>query len=209
MISNNLNSHDDLFEVLEGYAAATPDGNEKSILDQWIEEHPMYAQDLMEFAANREMLAYRSSEGFESEDRKQEYIRRSISTYNRFVESSRGKNFSALKSIIKRAAELDLKKNELTQRLGISITLLNSLENRAIDYSSIPKAFLVRVSEVIQVHLDSVAAFFQLPRVGAEFHKNHTRPDELKTVNFYDAVKADYGLTEEQKKHLLSITSEQ
>lgn len=205
MISNNQNSHDDILEILEGYAAATPNGNDRNILEKWCEEHPAYAEDLIEFAANREMLAYPNRPEFESEERKREYIRRSLDTYHRFMDTRLSDRVTNLRSIIKRAAELELKKKDLIYRLGISPSILDSLESRSIEFASIPKQFLSRISEILQVKYEEVSVYLQQPILAAEFHKNHTRPENVRAVSFSDAISKDLMLSDGQKSELLSM----
>lgn len=204
MNSKENSNSDELLEVLESYAIATPEGNDKALLNEWIDTYPAFAEDLIRFAANRELLDYPSNDDFKSEEEKQTYLRRSRETYLRFINSRE----AILNSIFKRAEELDIKKRELTDRLGISLTFLNTLEKRVIEYSSIPARFIAQVAEVLQLQAEAVASYLQRPVMQAEFHKNTSRPEESRAMSFSEAVSDDFGLTEEQKKSLLSLTAE-
>lgn len=201
MNSNVSNSHDELLEILESYAAATPEGNDKKLLDEWIAAHPEHAQEIIDFAVSRSMLQFNDSAGFQSDDERNAYLARTRETYKRFVDSHE----VTLRSIVKRAAELDLKKKELIDSLGISPILLDSLENRAIEFASIPKTFITRISGVLKVNAEAVSAYLQQPILAAGFHKNITRPENVRAVSFSKAIQDDLMLTEEQKKELLSL----
>lgn len=201
MTQENSNSHNELLDVLEGYAAATPHGNDKKILDEWMATHPEYASDLVDFAVSRTVLSFSSSTGFGSDDEKRAYLERTRKTHDKVLAS----RSPVLHSILKRASELELKKKDLIDSLGISPLLLDSLESRAIEFGSIPKTFISKISAALKVQVDAVSAYLQQPMISAGFHKNSTRPEKMRTASFTEAVQGDVILSEEQKQKLLSM----
>jgi hypothetical protein len=192
---------DDVLNVLESYAVATPEGNDQTILRQWIERFPSYEGDLIEFAASRELLKHDLGDGFESSEEKS-----LLFSMSRVAFDSHAAAHASIPGIVLKAEQLGLKKKDVRERLGISNELLTYLEDRRIEYSSIPKAFIENIADFLKTNSDSVIAFLSSPpRVANAFHKNEDRPSEPATVDFRSAVKDDLNLTEEQRKQLLSL----
>lgn len=195
-------NQDTLLEVLEGYAAVTPDGNDAEKLKQWIAAHPEHARDLVEFAVSRHLGDHPPESGLRSEEEKQAYMARARRVYADHIAAQP----VALKGLFLRAEELSLKKNDFLRKIGISHEIVNYLEQGQIEYSSIPAAFVKKIADVLETGAASVTAFLnQGLRPAQSFHKNHSRPDEIRTLKFSEAVERDSSLTAEQKKDLLSM----
>lgn len=190
----------DILTILEAYAAATPHGNDSHVLREWMERYPDHADDLLEFAASRETLKYPSEEGFESDEEKERFFLLSRETFRKFIAS----HGVPLVSLVARADELELKKKGLQEELGISREILDYLEDRRFEFTSIPGNFIERIAGILRTTTDSVAAYLnQDMRVAQVFHKNDGRPATPEKLDFVSAVKKDFNLTEEQKGHLL------
>lgn len=192
---------DDVMEILEGYAAATPEGNDHELLRQWIERHPDYAQDLIEFAVSRDLVNEFEDASFTDDTEKMRYVARAREIFRNYMATQS----APLVGIIVRAEELQLKKKDLMERLGISPELLAYLDQRAIEYASIPKTFVQRLAHTLDSSVESVAAFLRQDINPAQaFHKSSGRPEELVKQDFTTVVRNDINLSDEQKDSLIS-----
>ncbi len=81
------------------------------------------------------------------------------------------------------------------------------LEKKRLRFSSIPKAIIARLANVLEVSETVIANYLnQLPDLAtnASF-KSQTRPEELEQKDFADAVRQDQSLSRAQKAELLKL----
>lgn len=193
-------SDDEILAVLESYAAATPTGNDQQKLREWINKHPECKEQLIEFAASRDILKHSVEKDFESREERESFFALSRETFRKYM-SSRA---MPLVGIVARAGELELKKKDLEERLGISREILDFLEERRFEFASIPSAFVSRIADVLRTSADAVATYLKQDMMPAQaFHKNDGRPSKADLLDFASTVKKDFNLTDDQKNTLL------
>jgi transcriptional regulator with XRE-family HTH domain len=189
-----------LMEVLEGYAAATPNGNDQEILHRWMEDHPQFAGDLMDFAAARAYVRTVDDGPLADEDHydeigsnvlKEVLIRRDVTVPESLTAAAEGKGW---------------RKPEFAQRLGLSLSLLMYLEKRRLLFSTIPKSLIGRIAELLETSEQVIAAYLAQPPslAGEASFKTRTRPDEVRQREFADAVREDQTLSASDRQRLLS-----
>lgn len=190
-----------LAEVLEGYAVETSGGNDLAVLRRWIEENPEFADDLMEFAAARAIVAQPDEEFTEDEEARFRELGRSV------LANAMTKAQEAPQSLAAAAAEKGWDKAEFAKRLGISISLLMYAEKRRLQFSSIPKVMIERIAGLLEMTEQTVANYLQMPAAtGGTSFKTATRPDSVSQKSFADAVREDQTLTTAEKRALLDLT---
>jgi hypothetical protein len=111
--------------------------------------------------------------------------------------------------ILSKARELGLSTVEFANVTELSVALVTKFDRRLIEFSSIPREVLKRLSEVLNVsaaepemYLQQGAAF----AVGAEY-KADEAPTLPEKQDFFEAVTSDKTLSEQRRAHLLSLRS--
>ena len=189
-----------LTEVLEGYAVATPGGNDPEVLGRWIREYPQFADDLIDFAAARAEHRAIDARPFGEEDRSAEI------GLNILKEQLRPREFAVPESLTAMAERKGWKKPEFAKRSGLSMSLLMYLEKRRLRFSTIPTKLIARLAELLETSEQAIAGYLALPptTAGEANFKTPTRPDEVRQRDFADAVREDQALSAEEKRALLS-----
>ena len=202
---NDMNESQ-LLEVLESYASATPDGNDKRILEDWIRRFPQFSQELIDFAANRDLRTF-SVQPEIDEYEEARFLKRSWEAFERM----RGrKPRPAIASLIHLAEQRSLRVTDFAAKLGISMSLLIYLEKRKLDFMTIPKRMIRKIADVLEVSQESVIAFLsQGPGFAPNAnYKASAKPMTVPPKSFIEAVKQDQELTHEQKIDLIRMAEE-
>lgn len=195
-----------LGEVLEGYAAATPDGNDSAILRDWIRRHPEFADDLADFAASRTVVLYcvdvEPTPGEEERDRERAGQRLAAA----LSEMRRPNPIASLTGL---AENKGLNKKAFADAAGLSLSLVMYLEKRRLEFGSIPRALIGRLATIIGTAEESVAAYLrQGPELAPDANFKASRmPSDVVQKNFADVVNEDQILSAEQKSELLKLAN--
>ncbi len=194
-----------LEDVLEGYAIETRAGNDQNILRKWMENHPQFAADLMDFAAARAVIKFTPEEEFSAQDEKR-YQEFGLNNLRSFLGKTNNSQ-TVLESLTDLAKEKGLNKAKFASALGVSLSLLMYLEKKRLEFSSIPQAVIKKISDVLETGEELVSAYLkQLPDLAGEASfKTATRPEEIKLKSFPEAVHEDQILSVEEKKKLLEL----
>lgn len=189
-----------LTDVLEGYAAATPAGNDNRILREWIANYPAFAAELADFAAARAIVRHLPEEDLSADE---ELRLRELAA--RRLRGAPARN--SIDSLTRLAEAKGLNKPKFAAALGLSTSLLMYLEKRRLEFATIPKAIIGRISGILGTGEESVAAFLARgpEPVPQASYKAALMPEEATARSFSDAVRGDQILTPEQKKELLSL----
>ncbi len=193
-----------LEEVLEEYAAATPLGNDLKILRLVSEKYPQFADELADFAAARAVAKHAPEEELSQEE--EERVRESGLNNLRSVLAS-SNTAGALQSLIETAKTKGLNRTKFAARTGLSVSLVQYLEKRRLEFASIPPKIISRIAEVLETAEDAVAKYLkQLPvaATNASF-KTMERPVEVKPKSFAEAVREDQKLSPKEKRKLLEL----
>jgi hypothetical protein len=196
-----------LSAVLEGYAAATPEGNDSAVLREWIRRHPDFADDLADFAASRTVMLYAA--GPEPTIEEEERLR-GLATERLAAVLGESRGLKPIASILRRATELGYSKQSFAAAAGLSVSLVMYLEKRRLEFASIPRELVRRVAEIIGSAEESVAAYLrQGPDLApAANYKASLMPGEVVEKSFADAVREDQVLSPEEKVELLKMANQ-
>lgn len=195
-----------LAAVLEEYALATEGENDQQILRQMIEKYPQFAAPLMDFAAARALAKYAPEPEMPAEDAAR-YQKMGLENLRRVLSESAAAKQTALQSLTDAAKAKGLNRSKFASALGLSVSLVQYLEKRRLDFASIPKAVIAKVAQVLETGEELVANYLNQPPVAtanASFKANE-RPEELKPKSFAEAVREDQQLSAEEKKRLLEM----
>ena len=189
-----------LSDVLEGYAIATPEGNDQDTLRRWMEQHPQFADDLMDFAAARAYVRNVDEAPLTDESRFAEIGLKMLRG------ALGGTEAAALESITAAAESKGWKKPEFAKKLGLSMSLLMYLEKRRVRFATIPRGIIAKTAELLETSDQAVATYLsQPPSLASEASfKTQTRPEEERQKDFADAVREDQTLSASEKRDLLS-----
>lgn len=194
-----------LQDVLEEYAQATPAGNDSVILQRMIEEYPQFASEIEDFAAARAVIRFAPEPEFNAgeESRYQEIGLENL----RAVLSGGASQETSLQSLTDAAKAKGLNRSKFAAALGLSVSLVQYLEKRRLNFASIPGTVVAKVSEVLETSEMAIANYLsQQPDLapGASY-KTNARPEELQPKSFAEAVREDQTLTNEEKRKLLEL----
>lgn len=198
-----------LEEVLEEYAAATPNGNDLKILRTLSEAHLERADDLADFAAARAVVKHAPDEELsaEEEQRFQESGMKSLRAVLSLLNAA-GAAENALQSLVETAKAKGFNRSRFAAAVGLSTSLVMYLEKRRLDFSSIPQAIVVNVARILETGEDLVSNYLNQPpdlATGASF-KTNARAEDLPPKSFAEAVREDQQLSAEEKRKLLDLT---
>ncbi len=195
-----------LQDVLEEYAISEPTGNNLATLQQMVEKYPQFAAELQDFAAARAVVRYAPELELNAleEARYQEIGLNNL----RAVLSAKAVNpLTSLQSLTDTAKTKGLNRSKFAAALGLSVSLVQYLEKRRLEFASIPHAVIVKVAEVLETGEELVANYLKLPpnlATNASF-KVSGRPEEMQSKSFDEAVREDQTLSGEEKRKLLEL----
>lgn len=194
--------------VLEEYLAAAPNGNDLKILQDFSNEYPQFAQDLEDFAAARAVAKNAPEEELSAEEEQQ--IEESGLVNLRSVLASlktAGSPPSILQSLVDAAKSKGMNRAKFASALGLSTSLVIYLEKRRLDFATIPKTIVTKISEVLEIAEETISDYLdQTPDFSVNTsYKTETRAEELPPKSFAEAVREDQILTAEQKRKLLEL----
>ncbi len=198
-------SETNLVDVLEEYAMAAPEGNDGQVLRSIIEKYPQFGAELEDFAAARAIVRYAPDPEFSAteEARYQEIGLNNL----RKVLSGKATQQPALQSLTDTAKAKGLNRSKFAAALGLSVSLVQYIEKRRLDFASIPKAIVAKIAEVLDTGEELVANYLKLPpnlATNASF-KVSGRPEEMQSKSFDEAVREDQTLSGEEKRKLLEL----
>lgn len=197
---NELN----LQEVLEEYAAATGAGNDRYVLRLMSEKYPQFAEDLQDFAAARSLAKYSPEPEFSAQE-KRRYREIGLQNLRSLSNSAPVKNIESLTE----AAKLkNLNRAKFAAALELSVSLVQYLEKRRLEFATIPPKIIARIAEVLETGEEIVRNYLDQPPVAATgaSYKTMDRPaDEMPPKSFADAVREDQQLSPEEKRKLLEL----
>ncbi len=195
-----------LQDVLEEYAISEPAENNLATLQQMIEKYPQFAADLQDFAAARAVVRYAPEVELNAleEARYQEIA---LNNLRAVLSAKAVQPPTSLQSLTDAAKTKGLNRSKFAAALGLSVSLVQYLEKRRLEFASIPQAVIVKVAEVLETGEELVANYLRLPpnpATNASF-KASERPEEMQSKSFEEAVREDQTLPAEEKRKLLEL----
>jgi hypothetical protein len=191
-----------LQSVLESYAAETPEGNDMAILKRWMVKHPEFADELIEFAADRAEMEFLPDPEITPEESAR-FREHGLKLFNDLRPASKKKSVS-IHSLTELASQHGLNKQAFAKAVGMSLSLIMYMEKRRLKAASIPDKIIRKTADVLKATKESVEEYLhRAPAAGALSYKAESRPEDVPQKDFAEAVAEDQELTEEQKRTLL------
>ena len=190
-----------LTDVLEEYALAAPHTFDQAILQQMAEKYPQFAEELKDFAAARAVIKYAPEAEISAEEE--------VRFQQIGVESLRtvlSENENSLESLTDAAKAKGMNRSKFAAALGLSVSLVQYLEKRRLDFATIPQNVIAKVAQVLETGEEIIVNYLNESAVSplnASF-KTTTRPEEVKPKSFAEAVREDQALSAEEKNKLLT-----
>lgn len=196
-LDNKLN------DILEEYALASQQ-NDQAALRRMSEQYPEFATELQDFAAALAIAKY-APEAEPSMEEASRYRELGLQNLRAVLDENAGVQ-AGLQSLNEAAKAKGLNRSKFADALGLSVSLVQYLEKRRLDFATIPQNIIAKVAEVLEIGETMIANYLNqsaISPVNASF-KAAERPEELKPKSFAEAVREDQTLTAEEKNKLLT-----
>jgi hypothetical protein len=198
----------DFDSVLDEFMSS-PSFGEPQHLDEWIRRYPEYTQELTRFALLQVQLDLMpQQEPDPAED--EVYLARGLEIMRGVI--SRQQKHPALVVITDLLAEASargLNVRGLAHVLRLSVPLVNRLQRRLVAFSSIPGQLIQELARVLERDVAAVTAYLQQRPTFAQGvnYKSETAPVLAPPEDFFDALRADLGIVEDDRAYWLQYES--
>lgn len=202
-----------LDSVLLEFRVEAAGGPKPALLDAYCRKYPEYAHELTDYAVQwliGDALAATAPSGAAAHNASSPLVSRAISRFHDRLRvaapSGVGEAVRAGEGVRNPFKELSIaRKREIRDELRIDMPLLAKLQNRLIEAESVPRQFLERLAQAIQVTVDEILGYLRLPPIvnaAADFKAEGKPLIGAQKERFEDAVWRS-TLDEKQKQALL------
>ena len=191
------------------------------LLDDFIKRFPQYADALTEFAIELAMDALRPEPEVDARavidpNRVSPVVSRAMSRFqNRLYAARQATTLSSYHVPSPEVTDApnpftELSREEfrtLANRVGANTVFVAKLRDRQIKLDTIPRRFLQRLADGLNISLDLVISHFAAPSASTmvgQFYKANDKPDGNQRQSFVEAVKSS-GLNEDEQRQLLRL----
>lgn len=211
---NNSNEQYSLDDVLDAYSEASETPS-RTILAEWIARYPQYESELIEFTVGwiqSEELPEIPYDQKDLEARRKSGLRVAQQVYQKRNNEDHAKNLQSrakMISLIIDGSFLGWSIDQFARQINLSVAILRKLENRLISDVTIPYNLIKLIGDSIQRDpLEIVAYLKQPPILHLSYRYKSKKPPKVgEQQSFYDAVRNDGELTDEQRIFWLSFES--
>jgi hypothetical protein len=198
-----------LEDVLDAFVASAADPGDASLAD-WIRRYPQYERELTEFAASWSLMRSLPPAPDAEQVDEETLVLRGMSVVQNLLHRQQTAAVAAavpFESLLAEAQSHGLEPAHLAQATGLGVAALAKLERRLIRFGSIPREAIERLAAAVQRGTDAVAAYLQgSPQfAAAAAHRAEQAPQLAEQEDFFEAVRADPTMTEEQRAAWLSL----
>lgn len=208
---NSTNNPNSLDEVFDAYTLALQMPNRETLIE-YIRRYPQFEQELIDFTmAWMEAKNSPSTAKMEQED--SNFIQLGMvaaqEAFHQPGEVKRTK--SSFQSILKEAKSKGLSIDQFADVQNLSILLIRKIDLRAITYYTIPFEIIQSLAENLERNVREIAGYLTLPpmKPTTARYKSSKAPKLDTQRSFFDEVREDHLLSEEQRQYWLSKESEE
>lgn len=201
-----------LEEVLDAYIAASQTPS-REILQEWIKRHPQYAQELTDFT-----VAWSQTEHYPEKKNQQKdpsarlHLGMNIAhqAYDQIAATNhviREQNKAPLASFFREGKQLGYSPDEFAEQINVPVTVIRRIESRLLLVDTIPTKIIETIAFTLQRPGDEIWNFLTRPPVVPQTLrlKSHQAPKVAQQQNFFDVIRADPTISEEQRAYWLSF----
>lgn len=204
------NGQESVETVLDAFVSSEPDPS-TTALQRWIVRYPNYERELTDFAAAWILMdTLPPAPGTEKTDEEALVERGQAvidTVFPKEEQPAPGGERHPLVGLLDEASGLGLTMHELADVTGLSPALVAKLDQRLIRVATVPNDVLRRLAEAVRRSTGEILVHLHREPVvpGAMEHKADEAPTVPERQNFFDAVRLDRGLGDEQRRWLLSL----
>ena len=209
---NNSAGQNSLDEVLDAYfeAAEEPD---RKVLAEWIARYPQFERELIEFTVawiQAEELPDNPGTSQAKPAMLQAGLKIAQQVYEKMSaekEVPKSSSHSKLVSLILEGRRLGWTPDQFAQRINVSLEILRKCEQRMFLAATIPTRLSEEIGDAIQRDPADIVAYLKQPPIMQEGlrHKSRRAPTIGAPQNFFEAVRTDAELSDEQQAYWLSF----
>ncbi len=201
-----------LEEVLDAYIAASQTPS-REVLQEWIKRYPQFAQELTEFT-----VAWSQTEHFPEKKNKQKdsnaRLQLGMNIAHQAYEHAlianhptKDQSKTPLESFFREGKRLGYSPDEFAQQLNSPVTVIKRIESRLVLFDTIPSGLIESFAITLQRPPDEISNFLMSqPSVPQSLRlKSHQAPKVAQQQNFFDVIRTDPTISEEQRAYWLSF----
>ncbi|MCG3159182.1 MAG: hypothetical protein JMDDDDMK_00168 [Acidobacteria bacterium] len=211
---NNFIGQYSLDDVLDAYSEASEIPS-REILAEWIARYPQFEHELIEFTVawiQSEELPEIPGDQKDLNARLQGGLRIVQEIYEKRSAEDQTQNWQSrakMASMIMEGSLLGWSTDQFAGRINLSVAILRKLENRLIDAVTIPIDLIKLIGVSIQRDPSEIIAYLGQPPMlqSGQMYKSKQPPIIGKQQGFFDAIRNDGELTDDQRTYWLSLES--
>lgn len=209
---NNSAGQNSLDEVLDAYLEAS-DGPDRKLLAEWIARYPQFERELIEFTVawiQSEKLPEVPGDPQDKTAMLQAGLKIAQRAYEKMIAENqvpKSSSHSELVSLILEGSRFGWTPDQFAQRMNVSLEILRKFEQKMIIAATIPTRLIEDIGDAIQRDPADIVAYLQQPAtMQADLrHKSRRSPRIGNPQNFFEAVRSDAELSDEQRAYWLSF----
>ena len=185
-------------------------------LRRWIADYPHFADDFVTWATdfpliqdaahraeNPQAAVYRA-ENY-AEEARLEKVGRSVVAEMR---AQYGMAAPPLVSLSEAARRRNLRLKEVAERVGIGLPIVSKLEQRLLQFATLPDALIRRLAETLEIGTETVRDYLRQPptlAAGAAYqYTGKAAPQVAQQEDFAEAIRSCPGMSEAHKQAWLA-----
>ena len=196
--------------VLDAFMASEPEPS-TTALRGWIGRYPYYERELTDFVAAWILMDTLPPDPNTEEPDEEALMERGTTMIDALLperdEQFPGEERRPFAGLLGEASNLGLTMHDFANVTGLSPALVAKLDQRLIRSTTVPTEVLRRLAGAIQRTTEEVLDHLRREPVvpAALEHKADEAPAVPDRQDFFDAVRADRGLDDEDRRRLLSL----
>lgn len=199
----------DLESILDDFMSS-PSFGKPEHLAEWIGRYPEHSRELTRIALlQNQMDLLPQQEPDPAED--EFYLARGLEIMRGIMnQQQRSPAPAIITDLLAEASARGLNVRGLARVLRLSVPLVNRLQRRLVAFSSIPRQLIQELARVLERDVAAVTAYLQQgPTFAAGVnYKSETAPVLGSPEDFFDALRADLGIAEEDRTFWLQHESQ-
>jgi hypothetical protein len=193
-------NREQLDAVLEAYIVSVPEPNHR-ILAEWIQRYPEFAEELTELTVARLTAPFE----VEPDEVDEATFQRDLQVVRAVL--GHQPEQQTITSLLDAGKAVGLTSfAAIAQRTNLSKLLIRKLELHLLKAASLPTQLITDLSAALHVRVTTLQQYFQRrPSVPQGSFKSEQPPTVAEQEDFFEAVRKDLALTEEQRQYWLSL----